>query len=285
MPVNDQQYRAAIGTFNIHLLHSSQNNESHIIFITGLICLFSLILFNYFITFVPKWRCPPEPWSYTTIGHLPCYVRSLRSQSKLDELKDMAETANMDILTLSETWLNANDVDSSLSIPGFQPIVRDDRVDMHGGGVAVFCRDTINFSVCPTLRSPNLPKDCSCVWIKIQLHHFTFLVGTYYRPPGQSADLRNAFLDALGNSISLAVEANVSGIFILGDFNDRCQSWNSDHSNSDMGLNLYRLVERNGFSQIIDTPTRVTDMSSSLLDLILTDSSNFVTESLLLPPH
>ena len=109
----------------------------------------------------------------------------------------MAETANMDILTLSETWLNANDVDSSSSIPRFQPIVRDDRVDLHGGGVAVFCGDTINFSVCPNLRSPNLPKDCSCVWIKIQLHHFTFLVGTYYRP-GQSADLINAFLDKLG---------------------------------------------------------------------------------------
>ena len=197
----------------------------------------------------------------------------------LDDLKDMAETANMDILTLSETWLDANDVDSSLSIPGFQPIVRKDRVDFHGGSVAVFCCDT---PIYPNLRSPNIPQDCSCVWIKIQLHHFTISVGTFYRLPGQSADLRNAFLDALGNSISLAVEANVSGIFNLGDFNDRCLSWISDHSNSDMGLYLYRLVERNGFSQIIDMPTRVTDISSSLLDLILTDSPNFVSESLLL---
>ena len=55
------------------------------------------------------------------------------------------------------------------------------------------------------------------------------------------------------------------------------QSWNSDHS-----IPTYRPVERNGFSQITDMLTRVTDISDSLLKLVLSDSPHFVKESMLL---
>ena len=41
----------------------------------------------------------------------------------------------IDIITLSETWLNMNDNDLSFNIPGFQKMIRSDRNAQHGGGV------------------------------------------------------------------------------------------------------------------------------------------------------
>ena len=136
----------------------------------------------------------------------------------------MAETANIYILTLSEIWLNANDVDFSLSIPTCR--FQNERVDLYGGGLAVFCHDAINFSVAPLYLHQ--------IFLRIVHASGSKYSYTTSRPPGQTADLRNAFLDVPDNSISLAVKANLSGIYIPSDFNDTCQSWNSDHLKSDI---------------------------------------------------
>ena len=59
----------------------------------------------------------------------------------------------------------------------------------------------------------------------------------------------------------------------MGNFNNKCDSWYSDHSNSELGLSLLNLVDRNG-------PTRTSDKSQSLLDLILTDSPHIFSNNL-----
>ena len=129
-----------------------------------------------------------------------------------------------------------------------------------------------------------MPTDCSHLWVEIYLNHFKLLIGTYYRPPGQSAVNRDAFIDSLSYSIAKAVESNCTAIFITGDFNDRCEEWNSSHSESELGTQLVNLIQSSGLSQLVNTPTRITDTSRSLLDLFITDCPNIINDITLLPP-
>ena len=211
-------------------------------------------------------------------------VRSMRAQSKLDEIKNMATVNNIDVITLSETWLSTIDNDNSLKLSGYHNIIRNDRTSQIGGGVAIYCADHINVTVREDLLSNTLPTDCSHLWVEIYLNHFKLLIGTYYRPPGQSAVNRDAFIDSLSYSIAKAVESNCTVIFITGDFNDRCEEWNSSHSESELVTRLVNLIQSSGLSQLVNTPTRITDTSRSLLDLFITDCPNIINDITLLPP-
>ena len=68
-----------------------------------------------------------------------------KSQSKLDDLKHMADENLIDIITISETWLSSEINDNVLYIPGYQQILRQDRIG-RAGGVAIYIRDGIGFT-------------------------------------------------------------------------------------------------------------------------------------------
>ena len=72
------------------------------------------------------------------------------------------------------------------------------------------------------------------IWIEILLSTSSILVGTYYRPPGQTGQDKDIFLNSLSASLSEAVEYNCQAIFITGDFNDWCLTWDSLHSGSEI---------------------------------------------------
>ena len=198
----------------------------------------------------------------------------------MNEISLTANTNKLDIVTLSETWLTPDIDDSCVNITGFQPIVLKDRVG-HAGGVVVLVRDGIAFT-----RRQNLATgyQFGVESIEILLSNSSILVGTYYCPPGQTGQDKDIFLNFLSASLSDAVEYNCQAIFITGDFNDRCLTLDSLHSDSELGLKLYDLINRNDLFQIIKSPTRITDQSSSLLDLIITDAPQLVNCSGTLAP-
>ena len=77
----------------------------------------------------------------------------------------------------------------------------------------------------------------------------------------------------------MALEFNYHANVMAGDFNDRCSSWDSQYCDSELGLQLVNLVNRPGLSQIINEPTRITDQTASLLDLIFTDVPNDIIQT------
>ena len=93
-------------------------------------------------------------------------------------------------------------------------------------------------------------------------------------------------MDSLSYSIAKAVESNCTAIFITGEFNDCCEEWNSSHSESELGTRLVNLFQSSGLSQLVNTPTRITDTSTcrSLLDLFITDCPNIINDITVLPP-
>jgi exonuclease III len=76
----------------------------------------------------------------------------------------LAHSANPDVLAVSESWRRKTTNNSEISIPNYN-IFRQDRT-AKGGGVAIYCRDSLQSSV---LLSRFVPKPFKLLLLKIQL--------------------------------------------------------------------------------------------------------------------
>ena len=71
-----------------------------------------------------------------------------------------------------------------------------------------------------------------------------------------------------------------SSLILTGDFNDRTNSWHSSHSDSELGLDLYNLLNSFSLTPIIEESTR----NQNLLDLIITSNPRLIVNSGVLDP-
>ena len=105
-------------------------------------------------------------------------VRSILADSRLTDLKILCLISNnIDILYVTETWLNSS---RRVVLPGFQVPYRHDRPDKRGGGVAVFVRNGLPFSEVQLLCGAENPKmDGICVKIHLPKSKHLFVVTAY----------------------------------------------------------------------------------------------------------
>ena len=78
--------------------------------------------------------------------------------------------------------------------------------------------------------------DIELLWVELLFKSHKFLICIFYSPPGQSVSQVDKFVDSFYDSVSLAAANNNPSLILLGDFNDRCQSWCTDHDNSELKL-------------------------------------------------
>ena len=78
---------------------------------------------------------------------------------RLEQFDDIA----VDVLTLSETWLDSNIQDSEICLPGFTLVPRDREGTKSGGGVAIYVRDGLPFHV----RNNIGTGENECLWIEL----------------------------------------------------------------------------------------------------------------------
>ncbi len=226
----------------------------------------------------------PGPAKTLNIGHINCRsiisagtVHSSRA-TKLDEIHLLMKQESFDIVCLTETWLDATIPDSDIDLDGYL-IHRHDR-NRHGGGVAIY----VSESLAASRRQDLEIGDSEALWIQCTFHNKRCLVASYYRPPGQRVNEVGNFLTNLQLSLDTAFVENADFLLVLGDFNDRCVDWESNHADSELKLQLYDLLHVNNLFQIIKDPTRLTANSSTILDLIITDAPGYIISSGVLPP-
>ena len=157
------------------------------------------------------------------IAHL--NVRSLLGGHTFDMLKQQIQGSNIDIFTVSETWLTEAIPDGTVEISGFG-LVRFDRQwnegntgnePKRGGGLACYIRDGINFSDAVHANLNTSCKDLESVWIKLELDNIRpIVVITAYRPP--NGDYKKC-CSLLSEAFDKANLKDNTDIFLLGDFN------------------------------------------------------------------
>ena len=119
----------------------------------------------------------------------------------------LAHSANPDILAVSESWLRKATKYSEMSIPNC--IFRQDRT-AKGGGVAIYCRDSLQSSV---ILSRSMPKQFEIFLLKIHLsRNKSLTVATCYRPPSAPSCALDTIFELITPHLS-------SEFLLLGDLN------------------------------------------------------------------
>ena len=178
----------------------------------------------------------------------------------IDELRVFLARNRVDVLAINETRLDANIMDSEVYIPGYEIIRRDRCINgRHGGGVCFYVRLTINFSLRPDLSCQEI--ESLCIEIR-KPNSKPFLITTWYRPPNSIVDKFNHF-----ETLLVKLDAEQVEYYVMGDLNCNLGSPTLDHNSTLLNniTNLYNL------HQLIDEPTRITESSSTLLDVIFTN--------------
>ena len=86
-----------------------------------------------------------------------------------------------------ESWLSPIIPNPDIALPNYLLFRRD--CNHHGGGIAVFVKS--HFIVSEVYVSPKI----EFLLPSIKLNHYSFSIGTYYRPPSSSDDLDLLFDD------------------------------------------------------------------------------------------
>ena len=193
-------------------------------------------------------------------------VRSL--PKKIDQLRLTLHGVNVDVFTISESWLRSALGSKLFDIDGYR-IFRLDRESCglnkkRGGGLVTY----VNEKHAPLAsKMENLDistRHLEAQWIKIDRPNCRdIIIGNMYRPPSGNLDLAIAYLDETLKSLNL----QKVDIFLLGDLNI-----NFKNKKSAEFKKISFLFKSNGLSQLITKTTRNTDKTKSLLDVIVTNS-------------
>lgn len=193
------------------------------------------------------------------ISHL--NIRSLKP--KLSEIELTLNLYNLQVLTLSETWLTSHIEDTVLVIQNYN-LSRLDRShsSLRGGGLAIYSRKDlpINADEYKHLNHNSSDLEDQIVSIKKD-NNKKVLITNAYRPPVGNKSLFLEQLMLILATISTEAQAD---IFLLGDLNID----HSDNNNSEFIRNLGNSLNTLGLTQTIKKPTRQTLNTSTLLDVI-----------------
>ena len=193
-------------------------------------------------------------------------IRSL--VRKIDQIRILMDDSTIDVLTFSETWLKPHLHSGIVSIKGFE-IFRQDRGSMannkkRGGGLLTYVNDKHSSRCEPLLDLGASNKNIEVQWTLIHRPNCkNVVICNVYRPP--TGDLEKAvnYLEDCLKTLNM----NKINLFIMGDFNVNYKNKSSANYKK-----LHFLIQANSLSQHINTTTRNTDKTKSLIDLAITNS-------------
>ena len=141
-------------------------------------------------------------------------------------------------------------------IEGYK-IFRSDRKNKRGGGVCIYVKEEFD---CKRIKIPNSPDLPELLWVEVTVNHKKVAIGTLYKAPNIPC---KTFYDAYDSLVYIF--SRYEDPILTGDFNvDMLNTESSDYKKLNDSL-----IEPFDFKQIIDKPTRITDKSQTLIDLLL----------------
>ena len=172
-----------------------------------------------------------------------------------------------DLICLSETWLTAKVNDALLTHAGYDYIRHDRLGKKKGGGLLVYIKNNLSpfVEIMPDIKyTDSVSEEMWLFFSKPGVKKV--IIGMLYRPPSGSCTV---FLDRLEKSlISLGQKFNMTQVelILLGDFN-------IDYAKTQDPIRkqLSVLTGDHGLRQVIRKPTRVTNKSRSIIDLLFTN--------------
>lgn len=175
-----------------------------------------------------------------------CHINAQSIKNKIDDFRLTFENSLVDVICISETWLDEGISDSFISLKGYK-IFRSDR-KKRGGGVAIYVRNGIP---CKFISQSEDGDKVEFLFIEISAVERNLLLGCVYRP--------HSFIpfDTFTSKLEM-ICSSYPEIILAGDFN----------SNILIDASLPDNMHSYGFVSVNhNMPTHYTATSSTLLDL------------------
>ena len=175
---------------------------------------------------------------------------------KLDELRLLIASTDLDVLALTETHLSNDIHDNELIIENYN-ILRNDRNNglTPWGGTAIYFNESLS------AHEFTSDHDIEATWIDITIKGQKLLVGSVYRPPKD-----NAFLQKFNRALNEV--SHRSNIIVFGDFNIDI-SKTAKLPEPALTHSYKSILRANKLKNVITEYTRVTDSTKSLIDHVL----------------
>jgi hypothetical protein len=196
--------------------------------------------------------------------------------SKFNQLKIYLEyfaqsNYYFDIICLQETWIGDNHDVSLFQLADYTFLHKSSCCSTHGG-VAIYLRQNLEYKILSLNGTDGIWDG---LFIEVNLSNYSrkknVVIGNIYRPPRDSIDNYNTFINDFDEILSTAFGSNRE-IVIAGDFNlDFLKIRNNPHTNS-----FFETMITHGLIPKITLPTRITDHSATLIDnCFIKISTNF----------
>lgn len=198
-------------------------------------------------------------------------IISLNCRSLIPKLNDIKclinDISNLKIISVSETWLT-DDTSNLASLKNFN-FEGSNRSCKIGGGAGLFIFNDIKYK----LRSDLCLKNNTFDWIAIEFSvnqptsckKKKIIIYSIYRPP--NTDI-NFFIEHLNSSFNRIKSLHKYNIYLTGDFNvDLLKNDNYNIKNI-----FQNFLLSYSFSPLINAPTRVSNLTATLIDNIFHNS-------------
>ena len=198
-------------------------------------------------------------------------INSILAPDRLEQLSDICQLLHINVLILTESKLDQTIPNNLITLPGYhEPLRRDREINgRHGGGVLVYIADNLVFKQKQELQSQNFEH----IWVDVKLKNKLFAINALYRPPNQSAADHELFLTTAEYLLDNLKDYTSTNKIIASDLNfGNCYCKNPVLSPKPLDSTAPGLFSSYGFTQLIDLPTRVTDTTIALIDLIFVDN-------------
>ena len=208
--------------------------------------------------FIATNQCRPKATEGQSKQFVPWLLLSnvIALSPEVDELSHVVQNANYDLVCITETWPQQYIPDSVVAINGYNVIRLDRRVSTHGG-VCMYVKDTIPYSVLKDLEDES--DVLEVLWVKLRPTRLprgvsNIVIGVVYHPPNA---VNSTMLDYLSKCLGdLESRYPNCGIFVLGDLSK---------------LNDTRLKSNFNLKQIVQFSTR----GQNTLDKVLTNLEDY----------
>ena len=200
-------------------------------------------------------------------------INSITADNRLDQLSDICNTLNLAILVITESKLDANIPNNLITIPGYHEPVRRDRSTngRNGGGVLIYIAEFLVFQHKTDLQCPLYEH----IWVDVKYKNMTFAINALYRPPNETNLCHSQFLDTCNNILYKLDNYSSTHKIITSDLNfGNCYCKYPLLTPKPLDAFAPDIFTSHGFTQLIDIPTRITEDTTSLIDLFYTDSIN-----------
>jgi len=209
------------------------------------------------------------------ISILTLNVQSL--QSKFENLRlfiSKLKNFTPEIICLQETWSIPDDV--SFDLPGYHPLQLKSRSNFtQGGGVGIYVKQNLRYNLRTDLIS--VDRLLEAIFVDVVFENKTFTIGSLYHPPSSPSRTQNEhfdqFLEILGNLCDLL--SDQKNVILTGDFNLDCLLYQTNTQVTD----YIDLLFSYGFLQTVTKPTRLTSHSAKIIDHVITNCSELLTNT------